>query len=42
MKATDKQVVGVDIAKNAVQVYTAEKETGEVISIQIRRAKFLQ
>lgn len=42
MKATDKQVVGVDIAKNVFQVYTAEKETGEVISIQIRRAKFLQ
>jgi transposase len=42
MNSTNKQVVGVDIAKNVFQVYTVEKETAEIISIQIKRAKFLQ
>ena len=42
MKTFGKQVVGVDIAKNVFQVYTVDKETGEVICIQIKRAQFLQ
>ena len=42
MNATRKSVVGVDIAKSVFQVYTVEKETGEVINTQIKRAKFLQ
>lgn len=42
MKATDKQVVGVDIAKSVFQVYTVDKGTGEVFNKQIKRAKFLE
>jgi transposase len=42
MNATPKSVVGVDTAKNVFQVYTVEKETGEVINQQIKRAQFLQ
>lgn len=42
MNATRKTVVGVDIAKNVFQVYTVEKETGEVINKQVKRAKFLE
>lgn len=32
MKATNKQIVGVDIAKNVFQVYTVDPETGEVFN----------
>ena len=42
MKATDKQVIGVDIAKNVFQVYTVDKGTGEVFNKPIKRAQFLQ
>jgi transposase len=42
MNATPKSVVGVDTAKNVFQVYTVDKETGEVINQQIKRAQFLQ
>jgi transposase len=41
MNATPKLVVGVDTAKNVFQVYTVDKETGEVINQQIKRAQFL-
>jgi len=42
MNATPKSVVGVDTAKNVFQVYTVDKETGEVINQQLKRAQFLQ
>jgi transposase len=42
MNATPKSVVGVDTAKSVFQVYTVDKETGEVINQQIKRAQFLQ
>jgi len=42
MNATRKTVVGVDTAKNVFQVYTVERETGEVINKQLKRAQFLQ
>ncbi len=42
MNAAPKPVVGVDTAKNVFQVYTVDKETGEVINQQIKRARFLQ
>ena len=43
MNATPKtMVVGVDTAKNVFQVYTMDKDTGEVISKQLKRAQFLQ
>lgn len=42
MNATPKSVVGVDTAKNVFQVYTVDKETGEVINQQVKRAQFLQ
>lgn len=42
MNATRKSVVGVDTAKNVFQVYTVDKETGEVINQQVKRAQFLQ
>jgi len=42
MNATRKSLVGVDIAKSVFQVYTVEKETGEVINKQVKRAQFLQ
>jgi transposase len=35
-------VVGVDTAKNVFQVYTMDKDTGEVISKQLKRAQFLE
>lgn len=41
MNATPKPVVGVDTAKSVFQVYTVDKETGEVICQQLKRAKFL-
>lgn len=43
MNATPKTtVVGVDTAKNVFQVYTMDKDTGEVISKQLKRAQFLE
>jgi transposase len=42
MNATRKSVVGVDTAKSVFQVYTVDKETGEVINKPIKRAQFLQ
>jgi len=41
MHATPKSVVGVDTAKSVFQLYTVDKETGEVINQQIKRAQFL-
>ena len=32
MNATRKTVIGVDIAKNVFQVYTVDRNTGEVIN----------
>jgi len=34
-------LVGVDTAKNVVQVYFIEEKTGEVVNKQLKRAKFL-
>lgn len=42
MNATPKSVVGVDTAKSVFQLYTVDKETGEVINQQIKRVQFLQ
>lgn len=42
MNATRKSVIGVDIAKNVFQVYTVDRNTGEVINQRIKRAQFLQ
>jgi transposase len=42
MNATPNSVVGVDTAKSVFQLYTVDKETGEVINQQIKRAQFLQ
>jgi len=42
MNATPKSVVGVDTAKSVFQLYTVDKETGEVINQQIKRAQFLR
>lgn len=36
-----KTVVGVDIAKQVFQVHEVNRETGELVSVQLRRAKFL-
>ena len=33
------QVVGLDIAKNVVQMYTVDMGTGEIINVQIKRSK---
>lgn len=42
MNATPKSVVGVDTAKSVFQLYTVDKETGEVVNQQIKRAQFLR
>lgn len=42
MNATTKAVFGVDVAKLVFQVHTVDQETGEVISKQLKRAKFLE
>ncbi|BCN39878.1 hypothetical protein ALDI51_31970 [Alicycliphilus denitrificans] len=40
---TDKQtVIGVDIAKRVFQVHEVDWRTGEIISVQLRREKFLE
>lgn len=36
-----KTIVGVDIAKRVFQVHEVSKETGEMVSVQIKREKFL-
>lgn len=36
------QVVGLDIAKNVFQLHTVDMGTGEIVNIQIKRAKVLQ
>jgi transposase len=41
-KSQDKQVVGVDIAKNLFQVYTVDEETGEGFNAPVKRAQFLK
>lgn len=42
MNATTKAVFGVDVAKLVFQVHAVDQETGEVISKQLKRAKFLE
>ena len=37
-----RQVVGLDIAKNVFQLHTVDMATGEIVNIQIRRAKVLE
>lgn len=37
-----KSVIGVDIAKQVFQVHEVNRETGEIISVQLKRAKFLE
>jgi transposase len=34
--------VGIDIAKNVFQVHHMDEQTGEIISRQIKRARFLE
>jgi transposase len=36
------QVIGLDIAKHVFQLYTVDMQTGEMINIQIKRAKVLE
>ena len=36
------QVIGLDIAKHVLQLYTVDMNTGEMINIQIKRAKVLE
>jgi transposase len=42
MTSTTQTVIGVDIAKQVFQVHEVNVETGEIISVQIKRAKFLE
>lgn len=42
MNATTKAVFGVDVAKLVFQIHSVDQETGEVISKQLKRAKFLE
>lgn len=37
-----KNVVGVDIAKRVFQLHWIDAETGEIISVQLKREKFLE
>ena len=37
-----RQVVGLDIAKHVLQVHTVDMGTGEIINVQIKRAKVLE
>ena len=39
---TSKTVVGVDSAKRVFQLYWVERETGEIVTVQLKRAKFLE
>ena len=36
------QVVGLDIAKHVFQLHTVDMSTGEIINIQLKRAKVLK
>jgi transposase len=42
MNATTKPVFGVDVAKLVFQIHTADQQTGEVITKQVKRGKFLE
>lgn len=42
MNATTKAVFGVDVAKLVFQIHSVDQETGEVITKQLKRAKFLE
>jgi transposase len=42
MNATTKAVFGVDVAKQVFQAHTVDLDTGEVVSKQLKRAKFLE
>ena len=37
-----KQVIGLDSAKNVFQLHTVDMGTGEIINVQIKRAKVLE
>ena len=39
---TNRTVVGVDTAKRVFQLYWVDMETGEIISLKLTRAKFLE
>ena len=39
---TSKTVVGVDIAKRVFQLHWVERETGEIVNLQLKRGKFLE
>lgn len=39
---TSKAVVGVDIAKRVFQLHWVERETGEIVNLQLKRGKFLE
>lgn len=41
MNSTTESVIGVDIAKQVFQVHEVNPQTGEIVSVQLRRAKFL-
>lgn len=41
-KQTATQVVGVDIAKRVFQLHWIDAETGEIMSVQLKRGKFLE
>lgn len=34
-------VIGIDIAKRVFQLYWVDLETGEIVSLQLKREKFL-
>lgn len=42
MNVSTQTVIGVDIAKQVIQVHEVNRETGEILSVQIKRAKFLE
>ena len=37
-----KMVVGVDIAKRVFQLHWVEKDTGEIVKLQLKRERFLE
>lgn len=37
-----KSVVGIDIAKRVFQVHSIDRETGEIVSLQLKRERFLE
>ena len=42
MNATTKTVVGIDTAKDVFQLHWVDADTGEILSKQVKRAKFLE